>query len=603
MRTTLLSRRATAVIAVVLGAGLWAACSDQFSESLVGPAEVPQLSVQGGQEIAAAIAAQERHTPELMRMRGVVGTAVGLLPNGRAAVRIFLESAEVHGLPGALDGIPTAVEVTGRFMALSDPTTRQRPAPTGFSVGHPSITAGTIASRVKNSSGQLLFALSNNHVLANSNNASLGDPTLQPGPYDGGTIANDQIGTLHAFQPIDFSGGPNTMDAAIALTSTDNVGNATPTDDGYGTPNPVIWGDANNDRVFDNKSALLGVNVQKYGRTTKLTHGQITGINASVNVCYEVIYIGNTPFCVKSASFVDQLIIEPGTFSGGGDSGSLIVTDDGDRHPVALLFAGSASQTIANRIDLVLNRFGVSVDGMADTVPPPPPPEPVTDVAIQSVSAPSSATQGDAVNVVVTVKNVGTEDVTAAFDVTLKDSTDNVLIGTQTVAGLSAGASAALTFGWSTTGSSTGSHTLIARHTIADDNNANDVGTAVVTVNPEGTPTAMHVGDLDGIASDDGSTWSAIVEIAVHDQNHQPLNGATVVGSWSRNGLNADTCTTGELGGDGTCIVLFPSLKRGFKSVTFTVTGVTLSGVTYQATGNHDPDGDSNGTAITVNRP
>jgi hypothetical protein len=125
----------------------------------------------------------------------------------------------------------------------------------------------------------------------------------------------------------------------------------------------------------------------------------------------------------------------------------------------------------------------------------------------------------------------------------------------------------------------------------------------VVTVNPEGTPTAMHVGDLDGIASDDGSTWSAIVEIAVHDQNHQPLNGATVVGRWSRNGLNADTCTTGELGGDGTCIVLFPSLKRGFKSVTFTVTGVTLSGVTYQATGNHDPDGDSNGTAITVNRP
>ena len=602
MTRTILSRRAAAFAVIALGAGLWAACSDPFAESLAGPTQVPQLSVQRGQEIAAAIAAQERHTPALMRIPGVVGTAVGLLPNGRAGVRIFLTSDEVRGLPSALDGVPAAAEVTGRFVALSDPTTRQRPAPTGFSVGHPSITAGTIGARVRNSSGQLLFVLSNNHVLANSNNASLGDPTLQPGPYDGGTVANDQVGTLHAFQPIDFSGGDNLFDAAIALTTTGNVGNATPTDDGYGAPNSAIWGDANNDRVFDNKAALLGLNVQKFGRTTKLTHGQITGINGAVNVCYEVVYIGNIPICVKQAHFVDQIIIGSGTFSGGGDSGSLIVTDDGDRHPVALLYAGSATQTIANRIDLVLNHFGVSVDG-GDSLPPPPPPDTLTDVAVQSVSAPSSAIQGAAVNVVVTVQNVGNQDVATAFDVTLKDSTDNVVIGTQAVPGLAAGASKPLTFVWNTTGSSIGSHALIARHTLVDDNAANDANTAAVTINPEGTPTTMHVGDLDGVASDDGTTWSAIVEIAVHDQNHQPLNGATVVGNWSRSGLNANTCTTGELGGDGTCIVLFPGLRRNAKFVTFTVTSVTLNGVTYQATANHDVDGSSNGTSVRVNRP
>src|SRR5436190_480542 len=83
---------------------------------------------------------------------------------------------------------------------------------------------------------------------------------------------------------------------------------ASPTDDGYGTPSAAIFGDANGDGVFDDKSALLGLNVQKYGRTTKLTKGQITGIDGTVTVCYEVFII----FCLESATFVDQLVIEPG---------------------------------------------------------------------------------------------------------------------------------------------------------------------------------------------------------------------------------------------------------------------------------------------------
>ena len=87
----------------------------------------------------------------------------------------------------------------------------------------------------------------------------------------------------------------------------------------------------------------------------------------------------------------------------------------------------------------------------------------------------------------------------------------------------------------------------------------------------------------------------------MHDENHQPLNGATVVGKWTPTGLASDTCTTGELGGNGTCIFLFPGLRRS--SVTFTVTSVTMPSRTYEATGNHDVDGSSNGTTIKVNRP
>ena len=589
MRTPRSFRGAVALAVIASGATFWSGCSDQQSDPFTAPSVQLQSSQPSEQGIAAAIAAQERATPGLMKIPGVVGTAVGLLSDGRATVRIFLSRADVPGLPGVLDGVPARVTVSGQFLAQTDPTTRLRPAPLGFSVGHPLITAGTIGALVANGAGSR-FVLSNNHVLANSNDASLGDPMLQPGPYDGGTLS-DQIGTLYAFRPIDFSGGNNSFDAAIALTTSANVANATPADDGYGTPSSAIWGDANGDGLFDNRNALLNFNVQKYGRTTRLTRGHITGINATFDVCYEAVWI----FCVKSARFVDQLVIGDG-FSDGGDSGSLIVSDDGGRNPVGLLFAGSETETIANRIDLVLNYFGVTVDGGAA-----PPPTPLTDVAVTGVSAPGSVTIGNTASVVVTVQNVGTENVAGSFDVTLRDATDNVTIGTQSVAGLAPGATATRSFSWNTTGSSLGSHTLTATHTLPDDNGANNQRSTSSTVNPPSVN--IHVGDLDAFPSNDGTTWSAVVEITVHDNNHQPLNGATVVGNWSRNGLNANTCTTGELGGNGTCIVLFPGLRRTVKSVSFTVSSVTMPGNVYVQAGNHDPDGSSNGTVIKVNRP
>jgi hypothetical protein len=99
------------------------------------------------------------------------------------------------------------------------------------------------------------------------------------------------------------------------------------------------------------------------------------------------------------------------------------------------------------------------------------------------------------------------------------------------------------------------------------------------------------------------TSWSATVEITVHDANHAPLNGATVVGRWSRSGLNANTCTTGSGGGNGTCIVLFPSISLGAAQIRYTVTSVTRTGFTYQSAANHDPDGSSNGTFIIVPRP
>jgi hypothetical protein len=576
-----------------LGAILWTACADPTQSPLTAPDAQPRFVAGRAEDIAAAIAAQERHNAALLNIPGVIGTAVGLMANGNAAIRVYITRSDMPELPAAVDNIPIDRRVTAQFVALSDPTTRARPTPLGFSIGHPRVTAGTLGARVVDGAG-IAYVLSNNHVLAASNAGLIGDPEYQPGVFDGGSSA-DQIATLAAFRPINFSGAANPFDGAIArIGNPADVLTTTPLDDGYGAPATQIVNDANGDGVFDNRTALLGVPVQKYGRTTKLTHDFIDAVNGTVNVCYE--QLGG--FCIKVATFTDQLIINASGFSGGGDSGSLIVTNDANRNPIALLFAGSASQTIANRIDLVLNYFGVRVDGGA----PPPPPTPVTDAAVQTVSGPSAIVQGSSGTIAVTVRNVGNQSV-GAFDVSLADATDAVGIGTQTIGGLAAGASTTVNFTWNTSGRSIGAHTLTATHSLSDDNGANNQASTTVQVSDPGSVSSIHVGDLDGFPQNGGNTWAATVEITVVDGAGTPVNGATVVGSWSLGGLNSNTCTTGEGGGTGTCIVLFPSLKKNVRSVSFTVTSVTMTGRTYQASANADPDGSSNGTVIVVNKP
>jgi hypothetical protein len=304
--------------------------------------------------VQEAIEVQHRHLGNLMRIRDVVGTGIGMGPDGLPAIKVFTARHGVPGIPQWLETVPVQVEVTGMIVALEDTTARYRPAPIGVSTGHPDITAGTIGARVKDASGRV-FALSNNHVYANINKANIGDSALQPGTYDGGINPDDKIGTLFDFQLINFSGGSNTIDAAIALSSIPDLGNST-LEDGYGTPSSVT------------ADAYVGLPVKKYGRTTGMTHGKVSTISLTVNVCYESRGI----FCSKSAKFVDQIGISPGTFSAGGDSGSLIVTDDDNNNPVGLLFAGSSTLTIANKIDLVLDHFGVTIDDQAGPKPEPP---------------------------------------------------------------------------------------------------------------------------------------------------------------------------------------------------------------------------------------
>jgi len=310
-----------------------------------GPYDYTSASFQRAMSLQATV------TDDWLSRPGVVGTAIGVDGHGHAVLKVYLTEFGVASFPRFASGVEVVTEVTGRFTALPadeavDPKGNfPRPVPIGVSGGHGLVTAGTIGARVRD--GDQVFALSNNHVFAANNNANTGDNLLQPGVVDGGRDPDDAFGTLYDYEPIRFCGTLgcplNKLDAAIALTTTDDVGFETP-DGGYGAPRSST------------QPADLGLSVQKYGRTTGLTTGRVSGINATIDVGYRV----------GTARFQGQIVITGNGFSAGGDSGSLIVTKGlllADRRPVGLLFAGTASSTIANPIGLVLDRFKVEIDG------------------------------------------------------------------------------------------------------------------------------------------------------------------------------------------------------------------------------------------------
>jgi len=354
------SAEVTLRFALVLALAVAAGCNDSTSPS--APRELTPSLARGGQQgpdLHAAMAARAKYEARMMARRGVEGIGVGLAEDGTPAVVIMTSNGAVGGLPPTLDGIPVKLMPTGPFSAIlprkgkpggggggsADPTaTFARPVPIGVSIGNENeCAAGTLGARV--TKGGNVYILSNNHVLARQNAASLGEDILQPGRYDTSPQcsipANSSIGTLAQFVRINFSGN-NTVDAAIASTTTSMVGSATFTG-GYGQPSSTT------------KGATIGMLVQKCGRTTSCTHGSVASIDATVRVQYET----------GVATFVNQVVVtgKRGAFSKAGDSGSLIVTDDSNANPVALLFAGGQTSTIGNPIGAVLSALGVTIDG------------------------------------------------------------------------------------------------------------------------------------------------------------------------------------------------------------------------------------------------
>jgi hypothetical protein len=194
--------------------------------------------------------------------------------------------------------------------------------------------SGTLGALITDGVNQ--YILSNNHVLGRSDQAVPGEDVSQPGLIDNGCRIATIVGDYLAAVPL----GSN-VDAAIAQLRPGTMDSSGFIED-IGVPGSTIV------------NPSVGLSVAKSGRTTGFTTGSISSINTSVNVQYQRGCGGGKKFTI---GYSNQVVINSSTFSAGGDSGSLIVTNNASHNPVALLYAGSSSSTIGNPIGEVLTKL------------------------------------------------------------------------------------------------------------------------------------------------------------------------------------------------------------------------------------------------------
>lgn len=276
---------------------------------------------------------------------------------------------ESDRIPQKIYEVVTDVIQTGEIKAIRLKRTDViRPAFSGVSIGHKDITAGTFGCLVKKN-GQK-YILSNNHVMANCNDAEIGDPITQPGPYDGGSVSKHTIAHLSEFVPINYVGQTNSscflsktlirflnffsslfgsyhrfniervqaeynlIDAALAKPISDDL----VSQDIFDVPGEICsW-----------STPFLGMKIKKSGRTTGVTYGTIDQVDVTTTVNY-----GGS----RNAIFTDQLIAGP--MSQGGDSGSVVIANDGTNNAIGLLFAGSEEVTVINDIRDVIEMLEI----------------------------------------------------------------------------------------------------------------------------------------------------------------------------------------------------------------------------------------------------
>ncbi len=306
--------------------------------------EEPEIEDRELDEMAQIVEIRDEADAEILGTPNIVGTAIGYKIKGRKVtpqlcLQVLVErkisplkkvkDLGFKPIDKSIQGVDTDVVEVGRIEALPFKG-KYRPAFPGASIGHYAITAGTFGCMVQDKVDHDFLILSNNHVLANTNNANVGDYILQPGRYDGGNYRTDRIARLERFVPL--RAPYNLVDAAVAkpldqryvIASIPRLGIPTATDE-----------------------ARIGMTCWKVGRTTQLTSGRVISTNANVNVGYGagVTYL-----------FKNQIITS--RMGSPGDSGSCLIGPG--RRAVGLLFAGSSVATIHNHMANVL--MGLKVE-------------------------------------------------------------------------------------------------------------------------------------------------------------------------------------------------------------------------------------------------
>ena len=262
---------------------------------------------------------KEQYEAALMERLNVVGVGIGFREEDHrrtdevSILVLVRQKLSIDALPRnavvpkELSGVRTDVIQVGEIRSRQTPTDRWRPAPGGVSIGHYRITAGTFGGVVTDRASGARLILSNNHVLANSNDASAGDAILQPGAADGGSASSDVIARLERFCPIEFNLAPPTCGIANGVVWLANLAAHLAGSNhrllAYQTqPSAVNQVDAAVARPLDDSlirndilgigevtgtvPPALGMQVQISGRTTGHTTGEITVLDATIDVSY-----------------------------------------------------------------------------------------------------------------------------------------------------------------------------------------------------------------------------------------------------------------------------------------------------------------------------
>jgi hypothetical protein len=243
-------------------------------------------------------------------------------------------------IPGFDEPVPMDVEEIG-LLTLESSTSRIRPLQPGSSIGVLGAErAGTLGCLVaKTGAADTPLMLSNNHVIAQSGRSAIGTGILQPGILDGGQV-DDQVGELTEIVAFDFNPGYNNVcDAALAAISP-------------GIAFVPALGDLDQPGEPTGNAPTVGQQVQKWGRTTGHTLGEIQDVHYRTYMSYQKPGGG-----YGSAGFRDQVLCS--RYTDKGDSGALVCDMGGNA--IGLHWAGSTAMSVFSPIEFVFAALGVSL--------------------------------------------------------------------------------------------------------------------------------------------------------------------------------------------------------------------------------------------------
>lgn len=291
----------------------------------------------------------------------------------------------VGTVPGSSAKVETAVLLNAPGVT-SNPTAHQDAMPTAMLLGASGgnnndfdekgntivdCCSGTLGSMVQDLSGRQ-YLLSNNHVMARSDHAQVGDSIVQPGLIDNNCTPNGDgpgtapVAALTAWLPLRSQ--QTNVDAAIAQVASHTVDpsgsilelGGRQADGSLAAAPPGVSSTGGK-----GENAVLQMRIAKSGRTTGLTCGHVTAIDLDVSVDYFRDCAETRPYLSKT--FTNQIAVSGDRFSDAGDSGSLLV-DTSNAEPVGLFFAGGidaagVSHAIASPAPEVLSELSTQMPG------------------------------------------------------------------------------------------------------------------------------------------------------------------------------------------------------------------------------------------------